>query len=171
MTPKWDRNLWCTLRIVARVLFHESCKIRHVERATWTSAESCIMWSATENVWSWIKVLQFSICFCIDPITSRSKFWISMRFYLILASSLRSFAWRVARYFIFLWWEMQLEGSACNDDALACISLSILFNFFLTSSVKPETSHNFAKSDAALLKEFSKFPKNVANSTCFIAIC
>ena len=171
VTPKWDKNSWCTLRIVAKVLSHKSCKIWHAERATCTSAESWIMWSATEKVWSWIKVLQFSMCFCIDPITGRSIFWISMRFSLILASSLRSSAWRVARYFIFLWCKKLEEVSAWNDDALACISLSILFNFSLISFVNPETSHSLAKSDAALLKEFSKFPKNVANSTYLIAIC
>ena len=112
VTPIWDRNSWCTLRIVARVLSHESCKIWHAERATCTSAESCIMWSAIEKFWSWIKDLQLSICFCIDPIIGRSIFWISMRFSLILASSLRSSSWRTAKYFILEWWEKLEEGSA-----------------------------------------------------------
>ena len=52
VTPKWDRKSWCTFKIVAKVLSHESYKIWHEERAIWTSADSCIMWSAIEKFWS-----------------------------------------------------------------------------------------------------------------------
>ena len=54
---KWEINSECTLRIRANVLSQFSCKSLLVESAIWTSAESSIMWSATENLLLWINVL------------------------------------------------------------------------------------------------------------------
>ena len=48
------------------------------------------------------------------------------------------------------------------------MSISILFSFSFISLVKLETSQSLAKSDVALVKEFSMLPKIVDNSTCFI---
>ena len=95
----------------------------------------------------------------------------SIKFSLILASSLRSSAWSSARYLILVWWEELDEGSIFILDALDCISMSILFNFTLISLVNLETSHSFAKSDATLVKEFSKLLKRLDNSIYLIAIC
>ena len=76
-TPKWEMNSECTWRISWRVLSQFSCKILQVERATWTSAESSITWSAMEKLLSCTNVLEYVMCFCIESMLGRIMFWIS----------------------------------------------------------------------------------------------
>lgn len=107
------------------------------------------MWSATEKLLSWMRVLQCAICFWSASMLGRIMFWISTNIDLILASSLRNFSCISIRNLIFLKWvELEL-GSSCNCWALTLRSSSILDNL----------KHHIAY-QKVLIHLYMKFPWN-----------
>ena len=111
------------------------------------------------------------MCFYIVSMIGRIIFWMSIKVDLILASSLNNSAYFSDKNLILRWWDELELGSSCNIWALTFIFASILFNFSLISLVYSITSQSLPKSEVTLLKEFSKLPKIVDSSTCFIAMC